>query len=97
MGPRVYSNLTEFVFQYEDVDYDAHNGKEIIICASIKLTLHAPDAHGLTDQGVRTLTQHCPKLKKLLLPGTSGLGNISLCAPLYFCPTLTHLEITGSR
>jgi hypothetical protein len=50
----------------------------------------------LTNAGITNLALRCPKLKKLYLPGTSGLGDESLLTLLENCPELNHMEITST-
>lgn len=56
------------------------------------------DAHNsakeLTDAAVTLLAQHCPSLRRVKLPGTSGLTHVALAALLEKCPNLTEVEIT---
>jgi hypothetical protein len=54
------------------------------------------DALGLSNAGVTKLALYCPKLKKVYLSGTSGLGDEALLSLLEYCPALNDLELTSA-
>lgn len=51
-------------------------------------------AKDLTDDAVTLLARNCASLRRVKLPGTSGLTHAALVALFEHCPNLTEVEIT---
>ncbi|KAF2648615.1 hypothetical protein K491DRAFT_612396, partial [Lophiostoma macrostomum CBS 122681] len=79
MGKRVCENLTDFVFKYGDVSYDAHNGVELKDDAVVLLAKSCPnlkvvqlqDIYSMTDVVLLAFLGLCPKLTSLELTGNA--------------------------
>ena len=81
LGPKVCGNLTDFIFNYGDVSYNAHNtAKSLTDETVIRLAEACPKLKKVQLQGVQQLTddavlaffRSCPNLTTLEITGSSG-------------------------
>ncbi|KAK9794492.1 putative F-box domain-containing protein [Seiridium cardinale] len=81
LGPSVCRNLTQFLFTYSDVDYDAHNDATGVTDAGLSALAKAcprlskiqlQGTRELGDPSLRAIFQWCQDLTSLEISGTSG-------------------------
>ncbi|KAL8830058.1 MAG: hypothetical protein Q9191_001651 [Dirinaria sp. TL-2023a] len=84
IGPNVCGKLTDFIFEYKDTSYDAHNSASSLTDQAVvrlakacpklkKVQLQAADS--LTDQPLLAFFEHCLNLTLLEITGTSRSSN----------------------
>ena len=81
MGSKVCAKLTDFIFIYQNVSYNAHNGASGVTDESIiRLAQACPNlkkvqlqgARGLTDKALLAFFANCPNLTSLEITAEGG-------------------------